>query len=127
MNPDDFRCKCGCGANEADAELLMRIGDAENIIGRALEITDGYRCPVGNRLAGGHRTTPHLDGHAAHIRAAQSHHRYAVLRAVIQAGFRRIGIGADFIHVDIRRTGRGAVWLYWGCERIPAAPPSEKP
>lgn len=125
MNPSDFLCHC-CNAEGADPELLARIADAEKIIGRALEITDGYRCPVGNRLLGGRRDTPHLDGHAAHIRADQADQRYAVLRAVILAGFRRIGIGGDYIHVDIRRTGRGVVWLYWGVERIPPAPPSEK-
>ena len=45
-------------------------------------------------------TSAHTRGYAADIRCTDSHTRFAVLRAVLDAGFRRVELAPTWIHVD---------------------------
>ena len=63
-------------------------------------IDSGTRCEVNNALSGGAPDSAHLDGWAADIRAVSARARYTILKALLDAGFTRIGIGSTFIHAD---------------------------
>ena len=45
-------------------------------------------------------TSAHTRGYAADIRCTDSHTRFAVLRALLEVGFRRIELAPTWIHVD---------------------------
>jgi len=74
---------------------------ARDIAGITFNINSGFRCPRHNKEVGGSPTSSHLKGLAADIKADTSRKRYLVVKALIQTGFNRIGIGKNFIHVDL--------------------------
>lgn len=68
--------------------------------GPAFVVSSGYRCPAHNKAVGGVADSAHTRGYAADIRCTDSHTRFAVLRALLEVGFRRIELAPTWIHVD---------------------------
>jgi len=112
FNRAEFACKCGCGLNNIDDEFLEALDQARELAGRSFVITSGCRCPKHNAAEGGSATSTHLTGRAADIAISDDRSRGAALAGAIRSGFRRLGIGKTFIHVDIDPAKPGAVWLY---------------
>ncbi len=59
-----------------------------------------YRCPKHNRAVGGVPTSAHTRGYAVDIRCVDSHSRFVMLQALLEAGFRRVELAPTWIHVD---------------------------
>lgn len=101
-----------------DATFLEMLDDARGWAGIPFKITSGYRTPSHNAYVGGvqaglkSKGSSHLFGYAADIACNNSADREIILNAVIEAGFRRIGIAKTFIHVDNDPDKNPAVWLY---------------
>jgi uncharacterized protein YcbK (DUF882 family) len=113
FDESEFECKCGCGLNNVNQALIEDLNVARHIAGIPFVITSGSRCEAHNKNSGGSRTSSHLGGYAADIRADDSEERFKVLEALITAGFKRIGIAKHFIHVDNdTRKPQGITWLY---------------
>jgi len=53
-----------------------------------------------NEKIGSKPTSSHTKGVAVDISVSTSYERFKILEALIYAGFNRIGIGSDFIHID---------------------------
>ena len=88
-------------------EKLERESDLE------LEFSSGYRCKACNAAAGGVKNSAHLRGKAVDILVDNSVERWQLLSAVVKMGFRRIGIGRGFIHLDLDlNLPQDVVWLY---------------
>ena len=103
FQPSEFACKCGrCGggADRMASDLLARLDEARAMAGIPFVISSGYRCPAHNKAVGGVADSAHTRGYAADIRCTDSHTRFAVLRAVLDAGFRRVELAPTWIHVD---------------------------
>lgn len=78
-----------------------------------LVIHSGYRTPEHNATVGGVDSSAHESGHAADIAALSSTARFQIVEAALRIGFRRIGIGNDFVHLDDDLTKpQDVVWLY---------------
>jgi uncharacterized protein YcbK (DUF882 family) len=104
FNRYDFKCKCGCGFNNIDTEFVDKLNEAREIAGVPFVITSGCRCRKHNAAVstcGDPLDSPHLKGVAADIAIQNSIVRYLVLTALVAVGFTRIGIGRNFIHVDM--------------------------
>jgi len=104
---NEFLCKCGCGAGtleEMDKELLEKLDSARDIAGIPFVINSGFRCEKHNKAVGGVVNSQHKEGKAADIRCKDSALRFIILNVLIQAGFKRIGIGKTFIHVDVKES-----------------------
>lgn len=112
--PDyELRCRCGCGRNNIDADFLWHLNQAREIAGIPFRITSACRCEKHNRDVGGVDSSAHVRGYAADIAVRGDRERYTVLNALIKAGFRRIGIARDFIHVDLDPAKNSPViWQY---------------
>lgn len=96
-----------------DWDLVMRLEQAREIAGIPFVITSGLRSDEHNARVGGSPSSAHLTGNAVDIKCESSRHRMIMVDALIQAGFDRIGIGADFIHVDNDRSKpHNVMWLY---------------
>ncbi len=107
----EFECSC-CGIVIISKKLVLMLDLARELSETAFVITSGYRCKKHNKEVGGVRSSSHLKGFAVDIAVPDNITRLKILRGLIIAGFRRIGIGKDFIHVDIDPTKPNNIWLY---------------
>lgn len=82
-------------------------------------ITSGYRTKAYNKelIKRGFKASSvssHLKGIAADIYVRNDSSRFAILQALIDAGFTRIGIGETFIHVDTDGEKKdNIIWTYY--------------
>jgi len=112
FQPREFACNC-CGVVKIDKTFLMKLDEARTIAGVPFIITSGYRCPKHNAEVGGVKNSAHMAGLAADIACPDSTTRLHILRGLIKAGFRRIGIGENFIHADIDKSKPNRIWHYY--------------
>ncbi len=78
-------------------------------------INSGLRSHRHNKKVGGVANSSHLFGRAADIHTPNPWYQRRVARAAVKAGFTRMGIGKNFIHIDDDPTKpQPAVWGYGG-------------
>lgn len=113
FRPGEFRCPC-CGKEQMDPSFLSQLDMARRMAGVPFHINSGFRCSAHNAtLHGSVSDSSHLRGIAADISAMDSPVRYRIVRALMDAGFQRIGIGQTFIHVDADAfKPNPAIWTY---------------
>lgn len=110
----EFKCGC-CGMAQMDRDFLDRLDRARGLAAIPFTVTSGYRCKAHNKSVGGSVTSSHVKGLAADIHCTTAADRYLIINALLNAGFTRMGIGPDFIHVDDDRDKTpGVIWLYSG-------------
>lgn len=96
-----------------DQEFLIKLDLARELSGTPFYINSGYRTKEHNLRVGGTSISSHLKGLAVDIRCSSSQERYKILNGLIRAGFRRIGIHRNFIHVDLDTSKpQNLVFLY---------------
>ena len=109
----EFACKCGCGLDRIDRDLVDNLQQARQAIGIPLPINCGCRCEAHNKSVGGKVNSAHLPFaddylcHAADLECSNSHEMFIMLSDLIRR-FRRIELGKTskgnlWIHVDNRR------------------------
>ena len=111
----EFTCGCGCGLafDSMDKSFIKKLIIARDIAKTSFNITSSIRCEAHNKKVGGSQTSSHLIGKAVDIFCKNSTIRYRILSGLIVAGFCRIGVGSNFIHVDADEVKRQSViWLY---------------
>lgn len=112
FNDNEFTCPC-CGENETDVELIHMLNNARERAGVPFRITSGYRCESKNKKVGGVDDSAHVRGLAADIYTADSRERFIIIRALLDAGFERVGVSENFIHADIDTSKKqGIIWVY---------------
>ena len=93
--------------------FLNKLDYARAIAMTPFIINSGYRTPDHNVTVGGKPGSSHLTGYAADIKAVGSRNRCKIVRALIESGFDRIGIGENFVHVDSDpEKDPDVIWLY---------------
>ena len=113
FDEEEFNCSC-CGQNEMADEFKQDIDDARHIAEVPFVVTSGYRCKKHNQKVGGSETSSHLKGIAADIEAENSRDKFKIVEALMAVGFKRIGIGEDFIHVDKDEDkAQSVLWTYY--------------
>lgn len=98
---DEFSCKCGCGLNNINLNLVADLEIARKRSMIPFVINSACRCINHNHDIKGSITSSHLKGVAVDIKIDSSSDRYKIVRSLIDSGFNRIGVYEDFIHVDI--------------------------
>lgn len=63
----EFECKCGCGLDTVDAELLSALEDLRTYFDSPVTVVSGHRCEAHNRSVGGRPKSKHLMGRAADV------------------------------------------------------------
>jgi len=112
FKPEEFRCPC-CGKVDMDAEFIFLLDNLRELCDFPFYITSGFRCPKHNAAIGGEENSAHLRGKAADILVTDKERRFRILKFAFLLGFKRIGIGSIFIHLDIDDTlSSPRVWLY---------------
>lgn len=108
----EFACPC-CKKADMDLEFLDMIDEARGLAKKPFKINSGYRCKEWNLKVGGRVGSSHVKGYAADIHCADSRSRALIIDAVAHAGFNRIGIAKNFIHIDNDpKKDKVVIWLY---------------
>lgn len=68
FNRREFACRCGCGFDTVDAELLDVLCEAREYFRAPVIIHSGCRCEAHNKAVNGAPRSQHLIGRAADIR-----------------------------------------------------------
>lgn len=94
-------------------ELISMLDVARKKYGKSISINSGYRTHNHNAKAGGTPNSSHLKGLAADIKCVNSTDRFKLEGILREVGFKRIGIGETFIHVDIDKDkSQKVLWTY---------------
>ena len=96
-----------------DVDFLNKLAQARKIAAVGFKITSGYRSPAHNEKVGGVPNSSHTLGHAVDIYAPTSTQKYLIINSLLQAGFNRIGVAKNFIHVDDDPSkSEDVIWTY---------------
>ncbi len=97
---DEFACRCGCGLNNMNYEVVKSLDDARDLAGVPFILNRGCSCIAHNKEVLGSESSSHLDGLAVDIKVKNSRDRFLIVYSLIQSGFNRIGVYKNFVHAD---------------------------
>ena len=88
-----------------DDAFMQQLDLARDIAGFPFIINSGFRTIEYNRMLinkgyKASKNSSHLLGHAADIHCDSSKKRFLLMEALLDAGYTRLGLGSNFIHVD---------------------------
>jgi zinc D-Ala-D-Ala carboxypeptidase len=112
FTPQELACDCNrhCkGEYFHDPAFLDALEALRAAVG-PIKINSARRCKGHNKAVGGARSSMHMRSLAADI-SLTGHDRKALAIAARKAGFRGIGYGRTFLHVDL---GARRAWTYPG-------------
>ena len=102
----------GSGA-KMNPEFLVLLDKLREKVGYPIHINSGFRTEAHNQKVGGKPGSAHTKGVAADISCPTSQSRYEVVKAAYELGFKRIGIGDTFVHIDLSfDLPQTVLWLY---------------
>lgn len=108
---DEFRSASpSCSLDDMSASFMDRLQTARDLAGVPFKINSAYRSVEYELKKKRTGKSMHCLGRAVDIKCVDSGSRYVILGALIRAGFRGIGIGSTFIHVDDRDVS--LLWTY---------------
>lgn len=103
---DFSHCVPACDVSQIHSELADKLRSMQELLGWNMQFTSGFR-PKSWELSRGrsgsssHSKTPGL---AVDVSTRDSHTRYKVVIAAGAVGIPRIGVGKNFVHLDIDET-----------------------
>lgn len=102
FTPEEFRCKCGCGAGEMSEKLIRIAETVREHFGVPVIVSSGRRCKTHNAKVGGVSSSRHLSGKAMDfcVKGKSS----AVVLAYVQtlSGIRyAYAIDGSYVHMDV--------------------------
>ena len=97
-----------------DTNLLMILDNMRHRSNIPYTITSGYRSQEYNKKIGGVKNSSHCKGLAVDIAAPDSTTKYSIIEAALHFGIQRMGVGSNFIHIDIDDQDKPAkvCWTY---------------
>lgn len=94
----------GCSLQDMSQELMDMLDKCRALAGIPFVLTSAYRNPDKNRKVGGVANSAHTKGLAVDISCANGSIRWLIVINALNVGFRRIGIGKTFVHLDIDKS-----------------------
>lgn len=89
-----------CSLSQMDEVFMKRLDDAREYAGIPFIINSAFRAVEYEKSKGRSGTSQHTKGLAVDIRCVTNAQRFRIVASLLVAGFHRIGIGTNFIHVD---------------------------
>ena len=107
------KCNPPCSLQDMKQSTMDKLDKAREYFGRAIYLNCAYRSPEHDKLKGRSGTGAHTLGHAIDLRCNNSRDRYDLSIALLNAGFKRIGIAKNFIHADDSpHHAQNVIWTY---------------
>ena len=108
----EFECPC-CGRVDIDMGFIHKLQRTRFLVDLPFRINSGFRCEEWNLKVGGSNNSAHLRGYAADVACYNDQVRWYIVERAIEVGFKRIGIGASFIHLDCDPSlPTPRIWVY---------------
>lgn len=102
----------GSGA-KMKPHVLRALDALREKVGFPLTINSGYRTEANNKAVKGSANSAHLRGVAVDIKAVGGRAKFDLVKAGMELGFTRIGVGKTFIHLDMDESLPGqCIWTY---------------
>ena len=101
----EFACRCGCGLDNIDNQIVHRLQVVRDILGVEITINSGCRCKEHNYAVDGRPASLHLEGRAIDWTVEDEETLMSAGRMLHDwsGGFHRY---SNFIHIDIGRKRR---------------------
>jgi len=110
FNLKEFNCT-HTGKNEMNEVFLQRLDELREVCGIPFKITSGYRDKSHPAEVNKEKGGTHTKGIAADIYAPDGISKRTIIKYALDLGFRGIGVGKEFIHLDVRES-YPVVWGY---------------
>lgn len=108
------RCTPSCSLQDMDQNLMRRLDNARQMAGIPFVISSAFRTVAYEKSKGRAGTSSHTKGLAIDIRCNMDRNRWKIVKALIDNGFTRIGIGKTYIHADIdTNKTQEVIWHYY--------------
>lgn len=120
FSPEDFDDPTKPGTGKLmQASTIRKLNKAQDILGEEVDLkkylTSGYRTVTHNIDVGGVLDSAHLPGYGADFNFPGAFNmmiQQKVAKAMVEAGFKRFGVGVTLLHVDDDPTKDNAIWGY---------------
>lgn len=100
----EFTCRCGCGYDDIDPSLVMKLEEFRNFVGIPVRVNSGCRCPSHNKAVNGRPHSYHLSGRACDISIfGNSNYGLEQIRSKLVELFPGVIEYSTFFHVDVRQ------------------------
>ena len=93
-------CVPSCSLQDMQQHTMDKLDAARGLAGIPFVLNSAYRSPEWEKSKGRTGTGAHTAGCAVDIRCNASANRFKIVQACLLAGFTRIGIGKNYVHVD---------------------------
>ena len=107
----EFACNDGSKEITIDYELIDKLQQLRDMLGKPIKVTSGYRTVAYNKKCGGIATSNHLIGKAADIKVSGMT-PLELAKVADKIGFKGIGVYPTFTHVDTQGSTNGKK-IYW--------------
>lgn len=108
------KCTPACSLQDMDQDFMTMLDALRAQAGIPLVLNCAYRSKAWDIKKGRSGNSAHTRGKAADIRCNSSANRMKIVRAALELGFRRIGIGKTYVHVDTDASlSQDVIWHYY--------------
>ena len=111
----EFRqCVPACSLQDMNQGLMYMLDNARERAGIPFVLNSAYRSEAWEKKQGRNGTSSHTKGLAVDIRCNTNANRMKIVRALMETGFTRIGIGKTYIHADYDPDkSQNVMWHYY--------------
>ena len=115
FHPSEFkRCTPSCCIDDMNAAFLDILDRVRERAGIPLVLNSAYRSKAYEHARGRSGNGAHTRGMAVDIRCNTSANRMKIVRAALECGIVRIGIGKTYVHLDCDTSlVQGVIWHYY--------------
>lgn len=107
------RASPSCSLSDMNEEFMHQLDECRDFAGVPFKINSAYRTVEYEKSKGRTGTSQHCKGLAVDIACYTNAMRYRIIASLLVAGFHRIGIGTNFIHVDAGYpNSEPIIWTY---------------
>jgi len=115
FKPAEFRrCTPACEESDMDPQFLELLDQFREFVGIPLVLTCAYRSRAYDIAKKRSGNSAHTRGKAVDILCQSNATRFRIVYAALHFGFRRIGIGKNFVHLDKDASlPQCVIWTYY--------------
>jgi uncharacterized protein YcbK (DUF882 family) len=108
------KCVPACSLQDMQQGTMDKLDAAREAAGIPFVLNSAYRSVAHEKKQGRNGTSSHTKGMAVDIRCNSNENRMKIVRALLEAGFVRIGIGKTYVHADDDPAkSQNVMWHYY--------------